>query len=300
MSLLVVGSVALDNIVTPVERRDNVLGGAGTYFSYAASFFSPVQLVGIVGDDFPMEHLGMLKERGVDTSGVVIRKGEKTFRWTGRYLDNMNDRETLETQLNVLGTEQPPLPEAFRRSQFVFLGNAPPSTQLKVLEQIQGADLVAADTMNLWIDIEKPQLLELLKKIDGLVLNDTEAKQLTGENNVITAGKKIIELGPRFTVIKKGEHGAIFLSKHEIYVIPAFPTEKVVDPTGAGDTFAGGMMGYIASTGNVDSESIKRGIAFGALIGSYTVGGFGLDNLKELTKDELDQKLEKFRHIVSF
>ena len=300
MSLLVVGSVAIDNILTPVERRDNVLGGAGTYFSVAASFFCPVQLVGVVGDDFPKEHLKMLTDRNVDISGVEIRNGEKTFRWTGRYLENMNDRETIETQLNVLGSTLPKLPDAFRRAQFVFLGNAPPTTQLKVVEQIQGADLVVADTMNLWIDIEKEQLLDLLKKIDGLVLNDSEAKMLTGELNVITAGRKILKLGPRFVVIKKGEHGAMFLSEHEIYVLPAFPTETVVDPTGAGDTFAGGMMGYIASHGLTDAESIKMGLVYGTLVASSTVGGFGPEHLLEISKEDLDRKLELFRQMSSF
>ncbi len=300
MSLLIVGSVALDNILTPVDRRDNVLGGAGTFFSYAASFFTSVQLSGVVGDDFPTEHLKMLQDRNVDISGVEIRKGEKTFRWTGRYLENMNDRETIETQMNVLGQEPPKLPDAYTRAQYVFLGNAPPSVQMKTLDQIQGADLVAADTMNLWIDIERGPLLELMQRIDGLVLNDSEARMLTGELNVITAARKILEMGPRFVVVKKGEHGSMFLSEHEIYLIPAFPTETVVDPTGAGDSFAGGMMGYLASHGTTDAEAIKMGIVYGTLIASATVGGFGLDRLQELTKDRLDEKLNQFRQMVSF
>ena len=300
MSLLIVGSVALDNILTPTDRRDNVLGGAGTYFSYAASFFTSVQLSGVVGDDFPMEHLQMLKDRNIDVSGVEIRKGEKTFRWTGRYLDNMNDRETLETQLNVLGQEPPKLPEAFTRAQYVFLGNAPPTTQMKALQQVQGANLVAADTMNLWIDVERDALLELMQRIDGLVLNDSEAKMLTGELNVVAAGRKILEMGPRFVVVKKGEHGSMFLSQHEIYLIPAFPTETVADPTGAGDSFAGGMMGYLAACGDTSAEAIKMGIVYGTLIASFTVGGFGLDRLKELSKDALDAKLNQFRQMVSF
>ncbi len=300
MSFLVVGSVAIDNILTPTERRDEVLGGAGTFASYAAGFFGPVQLVGVVGDDFPKKHLQLLKDHGVDISGVEIRKGEKTFRWTGRYLENMNDRETIETQLNVLGSSLPQLPEAFRRSQYVFLGNAPPASQLKVVEQLQGADLVVADTMNLWIDVEREALLELLRKIGGLVLNDSEAKMLTGELNVVTAGRKILELGPKFVVIKKGEHGAMFLSQHEIYALPAFPTEGVVDPTGAGDSFAGGMMGYIAAHGLTDPESIKRGIVYGTLIASYAVGGFGLDRLRELSPTDLEQKFEVFRQMVVF
>ena len=300
MSLLIVGSVALDNILTPTDRRDNVLGGAGTYFSYAASFFTSVQLSGVVGDDFPKEHLQLLKNRKVDISGVEIRRGEKTFRWTGRYLENMNDRETIETQLNVLGQEPPKLPEAYTRAQYVFLGNAPPSTQMKTLDQIQGADLVAADTMNLWIDVERKPLLELLKRIDGLVINDSEAKMLTEELNVVTAARKILDMGPRFVVIKKGEHGSMFVSEHEIYLVPAFPTETVVDPTGAGDSFAGGMMGYLAANGTTDAESIKMGIVYGTLIASSSVGGFGLDRLTELTKERLDEKLRQFRQMIVF
>ncbi len=300
MSLLIVGSVALDNILTPVDRRDNVLGGAGTFFSYAASFFTSVQLSGVVGDDFPQEHLKMLQDRNVDISGVEIRQGEKTFRWTGRYLENMNDRETIETQLNVLGQEPPKLPDAFTRAQYVFLGNAPPSVQMKTLDQIQGADLVAADTMNLWIDIERGPLLELMQRIDGLVLNDSEARMLTGELNVITAARKILDMGPSFVVVKKGEHGSMFLSEHEIYLVPAFPTETVVDPTGAGDSFAGGMMGYLAAHGTTDAESIKMGIVYGTLIAAATVGGFGLDRLREMTKDRLEEKLNQFRQMVSF
>ncbi|MCL2305242.1 MAG: PfkB family carbohydrate kinase [Planctomycetaceae bacterium] len=300
MSLLIVGSVALDNILTPTDRQDNVLGGAGTYFSYAASFFTPVQLSGVVGDDFPPEHLQMLRNRNVDIRGVEIRKGEKTFRWTGRYLENMNDRETLETQLNVLGQEPPKLPQAFTNAKYVFLGNAPPSVQMKTLDQLQGADLVAADTMNLWIDVEREPLLELLQRIDGLVLNDSEAKMLTGELNLVTAAKKILEMGLRFVVVKKGEHGSLFLSEHEMYLVPAFPTETVVDPTGAGDSFAGGMMGYLAASGTTSAEAIRTGIVYGTLIASSTVGGFGLDRLAELTKERLDEKLERFRKMVAF
>lgn len=300
MSLLIVGSVAIDNILTPVERRDNVLGGAGTYASYAASCFVPVTLVGVVGEDFPMEHLKMLTDRGIDTSGVEVRKGEKTFRWTGRYLENMNDRETLETQLNVLGTPLAPLPEALRRSRYVFLGNASPSVQLQVVDQIQGADLITADTMNLWIDTERETLNELMKRIDGLILNDSEAKMMTEESNVVTAGRKILEYGPSFVVVKKGEHGSMFFSKHETYAVPAFPTETVVDPTGAGDTFAGAMMGYFATHGMNDAVSIKRGLVYGALIGSVTVQGFGLDKLQELQNEDLDKMFESFRQMTEF
>ncbi|MGL6225281.1 MAG: PfkB family carbohydrate kinase [Thermoguttaceae bacterium] len=300
MSLLIVGSVAYDNILTPSDRRDNVLGGAGTYAAYAASFFTTAQLVGVVGDDFPTNDLEMLREHNIDISGVEVRQGEKTFRWTGRYLENMNDRETLETQLNVLGTDPAKIPDSFARAQYVLLGNAPPAVQSHILDQIKGADLVIADTMNLWIEIDRDGLSQLMKRIDGLVLNEGEARQLTGESNLITAGRKILGQGPRFVVIKKGEHGAIFQSQHETYVLPAFPTEQVVDPTGAGDTFAGGMLGYIASRGTVDSTTIKTGIAYGTIIGSCTVGGFGLENLQKLSREKLDQQLDLFRKMVEF
>ncbi|MCL2348874.1 MAG: PfkB family carbohydrate kinase [Planctomycetaceae bacterium] len=300
MSLLVVGSVALDCIETPVARKEDVLGGSAVCFSYAAGFFVPVQLVGVVGGDWPEEHTKMLESHGIDMSGLEIQKGGKTFRWSGKYLENMNDRVTLETQLNVLADFQPKLPEAFRRAQFVFLANGSTKTQLQVLEQSHGADLVVADTMNFWIESERDSLLGLLKKIDGLLLNDSEAKMLSGELNVLTAARKILELGPKFVIVKKGEHGAIFVSQYDIYVIPAFPTDNVVDPTGAGDSFAGGMMGYIASQGKADGETIKKAIVYGTIVASFQVEGFGIDRLRQLTRDDIEQRLEKFRKMVEF
>ncbi len=300
MSLLVVGSVAYDNIETPTERRDDVLGGSAVHFAYAASFFSPVQLVGVVGADWQKEDTARLEARGVDMSGLETQPGGKTFRWTGRYHANMDDRDTLETQLNVLADFEPKLPEASQRAQFVFLANGSTKTQLRVIEQIQGADLIVADTMNLWIEIERDSLLEMLKKIDGLVLNDSEARQLTGEIGTLAAARKVLELGPRFVIIKKGENGAMFVSQYDMYLIPAVPTENLVEPTGAGDTFAGGMMGYIASQGKTDGETIKQAIAYGTIVASYQVEGFGAEKLEQITREDIDDRLAKFRRMVNF
>lgn len=300
MTLLVIGSVAFDTIETPTAKRENILGGSVPFFAYTASFFGTVQMVGVVGDDWLPEYTEMFRKQGVDTSGLEIVPGGKTFRWSGKYRENMNDRDTLDTQLNVLGHFQPKLPDAFRRAQFVFLANGAPSTGLIALDQIQGADLVVADTMNLWINIARNDLDALLKRIDGLVLNDSEAKMLTGELNTITAAKKILNLGPKFAVVKKGEHGAMFISEYETYLVPAFPTEKVVDPTGAGDSFAGGMMGYIASKGNLDNETIKNALVYGTLVASFCVEGFGLDRYKEINRAEIDRRLDQFRKMASF
>ena len=300
MTLLVVGSVALDNIQTPTARRDHVLGGAAVHFSFGAGFFGPVQMVGAVGDDWPEEHTQLFHKKGIDTTGLEIVPGGKTFRWTGKYLDNMDDRETLAVQLNVLEDFQPKLPQAYRRSQYVFIGNGAPATGLKTIEQLQGADLIVADTMDLWINIARPDLDVLLTKIDGLVLNDSEAKMLTGERNTVTAAKKILTMGPKFVVVKKGEHGAMFVGQYEIYVVPAFPTENVVDPTGAGDSFAGGMMGYFASQGKMDAETIKTALAYGTVTASFQIEGFGADRLLEIKREDIDRRWEQLRTITAF
>jgi cytidine kinase len=300
MPLLVVGSVALDDVETPQERRQDVLGGSAVYFSYAASYFSTVRIVGAVGEDFPSKHVELLTARGIDASGLHTIKGGKTFRWRGKYLPNMNDRETLDVQLNVLEGFQPVLPESFRRCQYVFLGNNAPATQMKVLEQVPGAELVVADTMDLWINIAKDDLLALLKRIDGLVLNDSEAKLLTGDENLVRAGHKVRELGPKFVVIKKGEHGAMFFSEHETYVMPAFPTPNVVDPTGAGDSFAGGMMGYLAEKRNFDPKTLKEAMAYGILVASFNVEDFSLERMKKIERADLEHRLLEYRRMLSF
>lgn len=300
MSLLVVGSIALDSVDTPQESRGDLLGGSAVYFSYAASYFTSVRLVGAVGDDWPSEHTALLQSRQIDTGGLQVVPGGETFRWRGKYFTNMNDRETLEVQLNVLGDFEPKLPDEFRRSPFVFLANGSPAMQRKVLDQCIGPRLVVADTMDLWIREEQAELMELLARIDGLVLNDSEAKLLTGEENLVIAGNKVRQFGPKFVVIKKGEHGAMFFSEFETYVLPAFPTAEVVDPTGAGDSFAGGMMGYLTERDNYDADTLKRAMAYGILVASFTVEDFSLDRLRQIERQDLELRMDKYRRMLSF
>jgi cytidine kinase len=299
MPLLVVGSVAIDNVETPQARRDELLGGSATHFSYAASFFTDVQLVGVVGKDWPAEHTKLLADRGIDTSGLQVADG-KTFRWTGRYEPNMNDRVTLETQLNVFGQFDPVLSEKYRRTEFVYLANGVPALQMKVLDQVPGCRLVVADTMELWIQTAHEDLMKLFKRIDGLVINDSEAKMLAKTENLVLAGHRVREMGPRFVVIKKGEHGAMFFSEHETYVLPAFPTEKVIDPTGAGDSFAGGMMGYLAQQNNFEPETLKKAMAYGILVASFNVEGFGLERMQQISLDDVDRRLTEYTKMLSF
>lgn len=300
MPLLVVGTVAIDNVQTPDARRDNMLGGSATHFSYAASFFTDVQLVGVVGEDFPAEHIELLKGRGVDTSGLEIIRGGRTFRWTGRYEPNMNDRETLDTQLNVFGDFDPVLSDEFRRTPYAFLANGVPNIQMKVLDQVPGCRLAVADTMELWIETTHADLMRLLARIDGLVINDSEAKMLAGTENLVSAGHLVRRMGPKFVVIKKGEHGAMFFSEHETYVLPAFPTPRVVDPTGAGDSFAGGMMGYLAQQDNFDPATLKTAMAYGILVASFNVEGFGLDRMREITIADIEDRMDAYRKMFSF
>ena len=300
MPLLVVGSVAFDCIETPTDKRDDVLGGSAVFFSYAASFFSPVRMIGAVGEDWPEEHTTLLERKGIDTSGLQIIPGGKTFRWRGRYLPNMNDRETIEVHLNVLDEFQPKLGPTHQDCRFLFLGNASPAVQLDVLKQAKNAELTVADTMDLWINIQRDELNELLTKIDGLVLNDAEAKLLAEDENLVRAGHAIRAMGPKFVVIKKGEHGAMFFSEHEMYVMPAFPTEKVLDPTGAGDSFAGGMMGHLASLGRFDPQALKEALAYGTVTASFTVEDFSLGRLEKLDRSLLDQRLKEYRQMLSF
>lgn len=300
MPLLVVGSVALDSVETPTEVRENVLGGSAVYFSYAASYFTSVKLVGVVGEDWPAEHTEFLRARNIDTAGLQVVAGGRTFRWRGRYEANMNDRSTLDVQLNVMERFDPVLPDPFRRCPFVFLANGSTEIQLRVVEQCLGASLLVADTMDLWIRTQREQLAELFRRIDGLVLNDSEARLLTGDDNLVRAGLAVLEMGPRFVVIKKGEHGAMFFSRHETYVLPAYPTPRVVDPTGAGDSFAGGMMGYLARQGNFDPKTLKEAMAYGIVVASFTVEDFSLDRLKRIERPDLDRRLEEYRHMLTF
>jgi len=300
MSLLVVGSVALDCVETPVDRRDDVLGGSAVFFSYAASFFSPVRMIGTVGEDWPRAHTAFLEQRGIDTAGIETIPGGKTFRWRGRYLPNMNDRETLEVHLNVFGEFRPRLDESHRRSRFVFLGNASPTTQLAVLDQVPEAVLTVADTMDLWINVQRDELMELLRRVDGLVLNDAEAKLLAEDENLVRAGHAVRRMGPSFVVIKKGEHGAMFFSEQEMYVMPAYPTPRVLDPTGAGDSFAGGMMGHLAALGRFDPQALKESLAYGVITASFTVEDFSLDRLAAIERADLDRRLGEYRRMLTF
>jgi sugar/nucleoside kinase (ribokinase family) len=300
MPLLVVGSVALDCVETPTDKRDDVLGGSAVFFSYAASFFSPVRMIGAVGEDWPASHTALLEDKGIDTSGLQTIPGGKTFRWRGRYLPNMNDRETIEVHLNVLDTFQPKLDASHRDCRFLFLGNASPAVQLDVLNQAEKAELTVADTMDLWINIQRDELGELLKRIDGLVLNDAEAKLLAEDENLVRAGHAVRAMGPKFVVIKKGEHGAMFFSEHEMYVMPAFPTSEVLDPTGAGDSFAGGMMGHLAALGRFDPQALKEALAYGVVTASFTVEDFSLDRLEKLDRQMVDRRLADYRQMLSF
>lgn len=302
MSLLAVGTVAFDDIETPQGRAEKVVGGAATYIMLAASYFTKkLQLVSVVGDDFPAETLDFMRSRGIDLSGLQIRKGEKSFFWAGRYHRNMNDRDTLDTQLNVLATFDPVLPEAYKNTEFLMLGNLTPAVQMRVIEQMQQRPkLVALDTMNFWMNSALDSLLEVLKKIDVLTINDEEARQLSGEHSLVKAAKKIHELGPKYLVIKKGEHGAFLFEGENVFFAPAMPLAEVVDPTGAGDTFAGGFMGYLASTGDVSFDNMKRAVIHGSAMGSFCVEQFGIEGLKNLTTEKISERVSQFARLVNF
>jgi sugar/nucleoside kinase (ribokinase family) len=300
MPLVVVGTVAIDNVETPTHHRVNLLGGSATHFATAASFFTNVRLVSVVGEDFPAEHLVYLTERGIDTSGLVVVPGGKTMFWAGRYHENMNDRDSLETQLNVFGDFDPQLPESYRAAKYVFLANGMPSIQMSALAQVPGRRLAVADTMDLWIHHHRTDLDRLLQLTDGLVINDIEAKLLTGTENLVAAGRAVQRMGPKFVVIKKGEHGAMFFGEHETYVLPAFPTERVIDPTGAGDTFAGGMMGYLAERDAFDAETLKTAMAYGIVAASFNVEGFGVERIADITRDDVEKRMADYRKMLNF
>jgi sugar/nucleoside kinase (ribokinase family) len=300
MSLLVVGSIALDSVETPQRRCDDILGGSAVFFSYAARFFSGVHLLGAVGDDWPPEHTRMLRDRGIDVSGLQVVPGGKTFRWRGKYKPNMNDRETLEIHLNVLETFDPVLSPELRRAKFLFLANGSPILQRKALEQIESPSLVVADTMDLWINIQREELMQVLRRIDGLVLNDSEAKLLADDENLVRAGHAVRKMGPKFVIIKKGEHGAMFFGEQGTYVLPAYPTPNVVDPTGAGDSFAGGMMGYLSEKQKFDPATLKQAMAFGIIVASFTVEDFSLDRLQQITRSDIDRRMLQYREMMSF
>src|ERR1043165_3882920 len=280
MALLVVGSIGIDTVETPTARRENVLGGSAVYFAYAASYFTPVALVGVVGRDFPAAHRALMAERRIDLSGLEVADGN-TFRWTGKYRENMIDRDTLEVELNVLGSFDPKVPAAYANSEFIFLANATPAVQLKTLAQMQKRPrFVAADTMDLWIGTARHDLDMLISKLDAIVMNDSEARQYTDQRELLRAGRLIKEKGPATGIIKKGEHGALVVSKYGNFSLPAYPLEEVIDPTGAGDTFAGGIMGYLAASGEVNTGTLRRAVAHGPFVASHTCADFSLDALR--------------------
>ena len=299
MSLLVVGSIAYDSIKTPHGEVYEVLGGSAVYFSLAARQFGPVRLVGVVGEDFRPRDVDFLKQRDVDTAGLETVAGGKTFRWSGEYSPDMNSRETLSVELNVFEDFQPKIPDSFRDSPFVFLANGAPGTQIAVLDQIERPKFVMADTMDLWIQTQRADLIELLWRIDGLLLNDSEAHLLTDRPNVIAAGKAILEMGPKRVVIKKGEHGAILFTAEEIIPLPAYPVESVRDPTGAGDSFAGALMGHLTKRGAVDRGVFKEALAHGTIMASTTVEDFGVDRIGNLTAVEIEDRFSRFRGFLA-
>jgi sugar/nucleoside kinase (ribokinase family) len=299
MPLLVVGSVGLDSVETPHGRVEEVLGGSAVYFSWAAHFFAPVRLVGVVGTDFPKHFRELLSNRAIDTTGLKELEG-KTFRWRGRYQGTMHSATTLSVELNVFSQYEPRVPETFRDSRFVFLANGLPSLQQQVLEQMKGPEFVAADTMNHWINEKKAELLEVLKRIDALILNDEEARQLTGESNLIRAARRLQAVGPRYIIIKKGEHGAILVTPKGFFLIPGFPTEHVKDPTGAGDSFAGGIMGYLARNRTVTEETLKKAIVYGTVIASFNVEDFSIQRLQNITLEDIEGRRREFEAMMRF
>jgi sugar/nucleoside kinase (ribokinase family) len=301
MSLLVVGSVALDSIQTPFGQREDALGGSAVYFSTAASLLTHVQLVAVIGDDFPEAHVKLLESRRIDTSGLVKVAGGKTFRWRGRYGANLNEAETLDTQLNVFADFAPTLPESFRDAPFVFLGNIHPALQARVLDQVRAPKLVAMDTMNFWIQGERKALLEVLKRVDVLTVNDGEARLLAQEVNVVKAARAIQQMGVKQVVVKRGEYGALFFDEHgHVFWAPAYPLESVFDPTGAGDTFAGGFMGYLARQGRFDPRSLRQAIVMGSVMASFTVEEFSVDRLATVTAVDLRNRYDTVQRLTAF
>jgi len=299
MSLLVVGSVALDSVETPFGKKEEVLGGSATFFSASASFFNPVQLVAVVGEDFPEAHIQFLKARGIGLDGLTRVKG-RTFRWKGKYGFQLNEAQTLDTQLNVFQDFAPKLPEAYRDAPYVFLGNIHPELQSQVLDQVKNAHLVAADTMNFWIQGSREALLKTLKRVNLLFVNDAEIRQLSGEHNIVKAARAVHAMGPSRVVVKRGEHGALLFDKEHIFACPAFPLEEVFDPTGAGDTFAGGFMGTLATAKRFEPNVIRHAMVMGSVMASFTVERFSLDRLRDLTQSEIRQRFSEFKRLTHF
>lgn len=301
MSLLVVGSVALDSVETPFGKVKEALGGSAVYISVAASYFTaPVRLVGVVGKDFSGNHIRFLEERNIDLDGLQVLQGGKTFRWAGKYHYDLNSRDTLLTELNVFEKFDPVIPEAFKKTSYVCLGNIDPVLQRKVLAQIKKPRLVVGDTMNYWIETKPGELLETLKVLDVLVVNDSEARLLTKEPNLIKAAKKIIKMGPRFVIIKKGEHGAMLVTEETIFSAPAYPLENIYDPTGAGDTFAGGFVGWLAKTDDLSADNLKRAVIYGSALASFCVEQFSVEGLRDLSNLKIQDRYRSFMEISRF
>ncbi len=302
MSILVVGTMAYDAIKTPFGQTDRIIGGAATYIAYSASYFhKPINLVSIVGGDFDFEEMEILKSRGADVSGVEIKQDGKSFFWSGVYHMDMNSRDTLVTDLNVLLEFNPILPEAYKSSEYVLLGNIDPVLQMKVIDQMPSKPkLVVLDTMNFWMDVAMDKLMAVIKKVDVLTINDSEARQLSGEYSLVKAAKKILGFGPKYLIIKKGENGALLFHGDNIFFAPALPLEEVFDPTGAGDTFAGGFIGYLAKTGDISFENMKRAIIYGSTMASFCVEKFGTERLKELDMEEIHDRVEEFVSLSQF
>lgn len=302
MSLITVGTMAFDAIETPFGKTDKIIGGSATYAAYAAAnFVKPVQQVSIVGYDFPKEEMDELKSRGVQLEGVEIVPDKKSFFWSGRYHEDMNSRDTLVTDLNVLADFNPQIPEAYQGAEFLMLGNLVPAIQLSVIKQMKKRPkLIVMDTMNFWMEVAMPDLQEVLKHVDLLMVNDAEARQLSGQFSLVKAAKTIMAMGPKYLIIKKGEHGALLFHGDNVFFAPALPLEEVFDPTGAGDTFAGGFIGHLAKTGDISFENMKRAIIVGSALASFCVEKFGPTRLKEISKQDIEGRIEQFRQLVSF
>jgi len=301
-NLLIVGSVAFDAIETPFGKTDKILGGAGTYIGLsAANFDIKSNIISVVGGDFPQEHFKLLQDHGIDTSGVEIIKDEKTFFWSGKYRNDMNNRDTLVTELNVLEKFDPKVSEQYQNTDVLMLGNLAPTVQSSVIDQMKvRPKLIVMDTMNFWMDIMLPELKHTINKVDVLTINDEEARQLSGEYSLVVAAKKILEMGPKYLIIKKGEHGALLFDKDNIFFAPALPLEKVFDPTGAGDTFAGGFCGYLTCTNDFSFENMKNGIIAGSALASFTVEKFGTERIQNLDKKEFNSRIQRFIDLVEF
>ena len=299
MGIVVVGTVAFDTVETPFGKGENVLGGSATYFSTAASFFSDVSLVAVVGDDFPEEHVSFLKSREIDLQGLQRIPG-KTFHWSGKYGYDLNEAQTLDTQLNVLLDFKPELPAAYRNTDVLFLANIDPELQLQVLDQVDKPRLTACDSMNFWISSKPEALKEVMRRVDIAVINEGEARMLTGEANLVKAARQIISLGCKRLVVKRGEYGVLMFTADTVFAAPAWPLEEVFDPTGAGDTFAGGFMGYLANTGDLSEEGIRQALVFGSVMASFNVEDFSLNRMKRLTYPEIEDRYRSFKGLTSF